>query len=75
MAPLFMVSKKQLKTFSWRIQSTKNCRKWIKNEKVMALQSVHGQKVKKVPHPTLGNRSENTQKFLVCCYAAFRVQR
>jgi hypothetical protein len=75
MAPLFMVSKKKLKIFSWRIQSTKNCQKWIKNEKVMALQSVHGQKVKKMPHPTLGNRSEKTQTFLVCYYATFRVQR
>jgi hypothetical protein len=41
----------------------------------MALQNVHGQKVKKMPHPKLGNRSENTQIVLVCCYAAFRVQR
>jgi len=31
----------------------------------MALQIVHGQKVKKVPHPTLGNCSENTQIVLL----------
>jgi hypothetical protein len=30
------------------------------DKKIMALQNVHGQKVKKVPHPTLGNRLENT---------------
>jgi hypothetical protein len=40
-----------LEISSWHIQSTKNCQKWIKNEKVMALQSVHGQEVEKVPHP------------------------
>jgi hypothetical protein len=70
-----MVSQEKLKISSWRIQSTKNCQKWITNEKVMALQIVHGQKFEKVPHPTLGNYSENTQTFLLCCYAAFRVQR
>jgi hypothetical protein len=41
----------------------------------MALQNVHNQKVEKVPHPTLGNHSENTQIVLVCCYVAFRFQR
>jgi len=70
-----MVFKEKLKISSWHIQSTKYCQKWVRNEKVMALQSVHGQKVKKVPHPTLGNHSENTQTFLVCCFAAFRVPR
>jgi len=40
----------------------------------MALQNVHGQKVEKVPHPTLGNRFENTQTILIC-FATFRVQR
>jgi hypothetical protein len=58
-----------------RIHITKNYQKWIRNQKIMALQSVHGQKVKKVPHPTLGNCFENTQKLLVCCSATFRVQR
>jgi len=74
-APLFMVSQKKLKTSFWHIHSTKNCQKRIRNEKVMALQSVHGQKVKKVPHPTLGNHSENTQIVLVRLFVAFRVQR
>jgi hypothetical protein len=69
-----MVSKKKSKISSWHICSTKNCQKWIKNEKVMALQNVHGQKVEKVPHPTLGNRFENTQTILIC-FATFRVQR
>jgi len=69
------VSKKKLEIFSCCIHSTKNCQKWIRNEKVMALQSVHGQKVEKVPHPTLGNRSENTQTILLCCSVVFRVQR
>jgi hypothetical protein len=72
--PLFMVCKKKLKTSSWHIHSTKNCQKRIRNEKVMASKSVHGQKVKKVPHPTLGNHSENTQTVLVRCSDAFRVQ-
>jgi hypothetical protein len=40
----------------------------------MALQSVHGQKVEKMPHPTLGNHFENTQTIFVCS-ATFRVQR
>jgi hypothetical protein len=70
-----MESKKKLEISFWRIYSTKNYQKWIRNEKVMAFQSVHGQKVKKVPHPTLGNRPENTQTILVCCSAAFRLQR
>ncbi len=70
--PLFMVSPKKLKTSSWCIHSTKNCQKRIRNEKVMAPQSVHGQKVEKVPHPTLGNHSENTQTVRVCCSAAFK---
>jgi hypothetical protein len=70
-----MVSKEKLEVSSWCIHSTKDYKKWIRNEKVMALQSVHGQKVKKMPHPTLGNRSENTQPILVCCSAAFRVLR
>ncbi len=52
--PLFMVSEEKLKTTSWRMHNIKNCRKWIKNEKVMALQSAYGQKVEKVSHPTLG---------------------
>jgi hypothetical protein len=70
-----MVSQKKLKTSSWHIHSTKNCQKRIRNEKVMALQSVHGQKVQKVPHPTLGNHSENIQIVLVRFFFAFRVQR
>jgi len=49
-----MVSKEKLKTISWCMHNIKNCQKWIKNEKVMALQSVHGQKVEKVSQPTLG---------------------
>jgi len=69
------MSKEKLENFSWHIHSTTNCQKWIKNEKLIALPSVHGQKVKKVLHPTLGNRSENTQIVIVCCYATFRVQR
>jgi len=44
-------------------------------EKVMTFQSVHGQKDEKVPHPTLGNRSKNTQTVIVCFFVAFRVQR
>jgi hypothetical protein len=40
----------------------------------MALQSVHGQKVEKMPYLTLGNYSENTQTILVCCFVAFRVR-
>jgi hypothetical protein len=55
-----MVCKEKLEISFLHIHSTKNYKKWIKNEKVMALQSVHGQKVKKMPHPTLGNRSKNT---------------
>jgi hypothetical protein len=55
-----MVFKEKLEISSWHINSTKNCHKWIKNEKVMGIQSVHGQKVEKVPHPTLGNGFENT---------------
>jgi hypothetical protein len=43
--PLFMMSKKELEISSWHIHSTKKCQKWIRNEKVMAHQSVHGQKV------------------------------
>jgi hypothetical protein len=69
-----MVSKEKLKISSWHIQSTKNCQKWIRNEKIMAFQKVHGQKVEKVPCPTLGNCSENTQTFLVCCFVAFKVE-
>jgi len=69
--PLFMVSREKLKIFSWCIHSIKICPKWIKNEKVMALQNVHGQKVEKVPHPTLGNSSKNTQIVLVCCSTTF----
>ncbi len=72
--PLFMVYKNKLKTSSWHIHSTKNYQKRIRNEKVMASKSVHGQKVKKLPHPTLGNHSENTQTVLVRCSDAFRVQ-
>jgi hypothetical protein len=71
----FMVSKEKLEISSWCIHSSKNCQKWIKNEKVMALQIVHGQKVEKMPHPTLGIRSENTQTVLVCYFATFRVPR
>jgi gamma-glutamyl-gamma-aminobutyrate hydrolase PuuD len=59
-APLFMVSKEKLKISSWCIHNTKNCLKKITNEKVMASQSVHGQKVKKC-HPTLRKCSENSQ--------------
>jgi hypothetical protein len=59
-APLFMVLRKKLEISSWRIHNTINCQKWIINEKVMALQSVHGQKVEKMPHPTLENCFENT---------------
>jgi hypothetical protein len=70
-----MVCKEKLEITFSHIHSTKNDKKWIKNEKVMALQSVHGQKVKKMPHPTLGNHSENTQTILACCSASFRVQR
>jgi hypothetical protein len=70
-----MVCKKKLEIFFSRIHSCKNDQKWIRNEKVMALRSVHGQKVKKMPHPTLGNRFENTQTIFVCCYVAFRVER
>jgi len=40
----------------------------------MAFQSVHGQKVEKMPHPTLGNRSKNTQTAVVCCFVALKVQ-
>jgi hypothetical protein len=70
-----MVLKEKLKKFSYHIDSTTNCQKWIRNEKVMALQNVHGQKVEKMPHPTPGNCSENTQINLVCCCATFRIQR
>jgi len=70
-----MVCKEKLEISSWCIHSTKNDQKWIRNENIMALQSVHGQKVEKMPHPRLGNRSENTQKILVCCYVGFKVQR
>jgi hypothetical protein len=59
-----MVSKEKLEISSWCIHSTKNCPKWIKNEKVMALQSVHGQKIEKMPYPTLGNRSETPKQSL-----------
>jgi len=70
-----MVCNEKLEISSLRIHSTKNDKIWIRNEKIMALQSVHGQKVKKMPHPTLGNRSENTQTILVCCFVAFRVEK
>jgi hypothetical protein len=70
-----MVSKEKLENSSWRIHSITNCQKWIKNEKIIAFPSVHGQKVKKVPHPTLGNCSKNTQIIIVCCFATLRVQR
>jgi hypothetical protein len=43
-----MVSKEKSEISSWHI-----CRNWIRNEKVVSLQSVHGQKVEIVPHPTL----------------------
>ncbi len=46
-----------------------------KIEKIMALQSVHGQKAEKMPHPILGNRSKNTQIVLVCCSTTFRLPR
>jgi len=70
-----MVCKEKLEISFLHIHSTKKYQKWIKNEKVIALQSVHDQKVKKMSHPTLGNRSENTQTILVCCSASFRVER
>jgi hypothetical protein len=56
-----MVSQQKLKIYSWCIHNTKECFKWIKNEKVMALQSVHGQKVETMPNLALGNCSKNTQ--------------
>jgi uncharacterized protein YjcR len=59
-----MVCNEKLEVSSLRIHSTKNDKKWIRNEKVMALQRVHGQKVKKMPHPTLGNCSKNTKQSL-----------
>jgi hypothetical protein len=68
-------AQKKLEISSWRIHNTINYQKWIINEKVMALQSVHGQKVEKMPHPTLENCFENTQTVFVCCFVAFRVQR
>jgi len=49
MALLLLVSKQNLKPSSWRILHTKNCRKQIKNEKVMAPQSKGGQELKKKP--------------------------
>jgi hypothetical protein len=39
-----------LKPSSWRISHTKNCQKWIRNEKVMAPQNEWGQKFKKTNH-------------------------
>jgi len=69
------MSKEKFQISSWRIYSTKNCQNWIKNEKIMALQSVHGQKVEKVLHPTLRNHSKNTQKILLCCSTAFRLPK
>jgi hypothetical protein len=41
----------------------------------MAFQSVHGQKVEKMLHPTLGNRSKNTQIVFLCCSTAFRLPK
>jgi hypothetical protein len=70
-----MMSQKKLENSSWPIHSTINCQKWIKNDKVIAFPSVRGQKVEKMPHPTLRNRFENTQIIIVCCFATFRVQR
>jgi hypothetical protein len=70
-----MMFKEKLEISSWRIYNTKNCEKWIKNEKIMALQRMHGQKVEKVPHPTLGNRFKNNQTVFVCCSTAFRLPR
>jgi hypothetical protein len=69
------MSKNKLKTSSWHIHNTKNCQKRIRNEKVMAFQSAHGQKVKKMPHPTLGNCFENTQTIFVHCSVAFTIPR
>jgi hypothetical protein len=70
-----MVFKEKLEISSWRIHTTKNCPKWIKNKKVMALQRVHGQKVEQMAYLTLGNCSENTQTVLVCCFVTFKVPR
>jgi hypothetical protein len=58
------VSKEKLKISSWRIHSIKNCQKQIKNEKDMDLQNMLGQKVEKVPHPTLGNHFKKPKRSL-----------
>ena len=46
-ALLHLVSKENLKPSSWRIQDTKNRKKQVRNEKVMAPQSKGGQKLQK----------------------------
>jgi hypothetical protein len=48
-----MVSKEKLEISYWYIHNTKKYQKMIRNEKVVAFQNVHGQKVKKMPHPMM----------------------
>jgi hypothetical protein len=62
-----MVSKQMLNPSSWCIWSTKNRKKWIRNEKIMALQSRGAQEHKTTNH----NQFLNTQKLpymLFYCY-------
>jgi len=47
--PMFIVSKQNLNSSYWCLWGIKNCQKWNKMEKVMAPQSIRGQKLKKKP--------------------------
>jgi hypothetical protein len=69
-----MVYKENLKLFSLHIQSTKHCKKWIKDEKIMA-PKVHGVQKFLKPHKTPRNRSPNTQTLLESFFVAFIVPR
>jgi hypothetical protein len=75
-APLFLGSKQNLNPSSWRIWHINNCKKHIRNEKVMAPQSKGGQKLKKdnlASHSTKAD-SQTPKKFFVFCFVVFRVQ-
>jgi hypothetical protein len=46
-APLFMVSKEKLEVSSWRIHSTKDYKKWVRNEKLWPFKVCMAKKSKK----------------------------
>jgi hypothetical protein len=72
-ALLFLVSKHNLNSSSWRIWHTSNCWKWIRIEKVVAPQIKGGEKLKKnKPLNTTEAGSWTPKKSL---YVAIRVPR